>query len=64
MLETGPQQQAIGSAFAYDPTAMEGRYMHLQLTPKMWTELEAKGDINPDRHWHLASDDWLEECLG
>ena len=62
--ETGPSQQADGSAWAYDRTAQEGRYMHLQLTPKMWTFLEERGDVSAARHWHLSSDDWLEECLG
>jgi len=40
-VEPGPlQQKRDGSAFAYDPSAMAGRYMHLQLTPRMWSDLE------------------------
>lgn len=55
-----------GSKFQYDAGAMQGRYMHLQLTPKMWRELEERGDILPpdERHWHLDNDDWLIDCLG
>lgn len=50
------------SKFKYEQTS-EGRYMHLQLTPDMWTELEQRGDIRTHRHWHLNSDDWLASCL-
>lgn len=34
MIEPGERQQELGSAFQFDPTATEGRYLHLQLTPK------------------------------
>eukprot|EP00613_Pedinella_sp_CCMP2098_P072149 CAMPEP_0171931508 /NCGR_PEP_ID=MMETSP0993-20121228/29500_1 /TAXON_ID=483369 /ORGANISM="non described non described, Strain CCMP2098" /LENGTH=542 /DNA_ID=CAMNT_0012571555 /DNA_START=24 /DNA_END=1652 /DNA_ORIENTATION=- len=54
----------LGSKFDHDGTAQAGRYMHLQLTPKMWMQLEERGDINALRHWHLSSDEWLEDCLG
>jgi hypothetical protein len=56
MVESGPMQKHPskgGSAFDYDPSSIQGRYMHLQLTPKMWMELEEKGDISTLRHWHL-----------
>jgi|MDSY01.1.fsa_nt_gb hypothetical protein len=60
-----PTRLKEGSKFAYDESAMEGRYMHMQLTPKMWTNLEERGDILPpgERHWHLDNDDWLIDCL-
>ena len=51
------------SKFNYDPTAMEGRYMHLQLTPPKWRELEAAGDIDTERHWHLKGDEWMDVCI-
>jgi hypothetical protein len=30
----------------------------------MWMDLEERGDIDPNRHWHMRSDQWMEECLG
>jgi len=71
-LADGPQQQrqgrrgAEGSRFRWDPSAADllGRYKHLQLTPKMWLDLEERGEMSPLRHWQLRSDGWLEECLG
>ena len=51
------------SKFDYDPTAMEGRYMHLQLTPPTWRLLEDNKDIDADRHWHLKGDEWMDERL-
>ena len=59
-------QQLNGSAFRYESGngALRGRYMHLQLTPDVWTELERRGAIAADRHWQLENDAWLEECLG
>lgn len=66
LITPGSGQQQRGSRFSYDSSAMEGRYLHLQLTPKMWQTLEERGDIKDpnDRHWHLSSDEWLEACLG
>ena len=43
------------SKFEYDGSAMEGRYLHLQLTPEEWRTLEQSGDIPPERHWHLKA---------
>jgi len=43
---------------------MEGRYLHLQLTPAAWRALEAAGAIPAERHAHLENDAWLEDCLG
>jgi len=65
-LAPGPDQQARGSAFRHETGngAMAGRYMHLQLSPAMWGELEDAGQLGKDRHWHLENDGWLEECLG
>lgn len=65
LIEPGPDQQQRGSRFQYDQRAMDGRYLHLQLTPQMWQTLERNGDIKSptDRHWHLSSDEWLEACL-
>ncbi|KAH8095003.1 hypothetical protein JL720_2272 [Aureococcus anophagefferens] len=59
-------QQLNGSAFRYESGngALRGRYMHLQLTPDVWSELEKPGAIAADRHWQLENDAWLEECLG
>ncbi|KAH8057117.1 hypothetical protein JL721_9857 [Aureococcus anophagefferens] len=59
-------QQLNGSAFRYESGngALRGRYMHLQLTPDVWSELEKRGAIAADRHWQLENDAWLEECLG
>ena len=61
-----PSRPLPGSKFSYDPTAMEGRYMHMQLTPAMWVGLEERRDVLPlgERHWHLDNDDWLIDCLG
>lgn len=40
------------------------RYLHLQLTPTAWSQLEDKGDIPSDRHDHLESDQWwMRRCL-
>jgi hypothetical protein len=51
------------SKFNYDPTAMEGRYMHLQLTPPTWRLLEDNKDVDVNRHWHLKGDEWMDECM-
>ena len=51
------------SKFNYDATAMEGRYLHLQLTPPTWRLLEENKDIDVDRHWHLKGDEWMEACM-
>jgi len=45
------------------PDAWEGRYMHLQLTPSMWNELERRGDLPKDRHSFLKNDQWIQTCL-
>jgi len=45
------------------PAQVEGRYMHLQLTPKMWQTLEKEGHMPADRHDFLKNDDWLEACM-
>merc|ERR1712190_649271 len=42
---------------------MPGRYMHLQLTPTMWEQLEAAGHLPADRHSFLINDEWIHECL-
>ena len=42
------------SKFEYDGSAMEGRYLHLQLTPEEWRTLEQSGDIPPDPRMLLA----------
>jgi len=52
------------SKFRYDATAKPGRYLHLQLTPAAWRELEHRGVLPADRHPHLHNDQWLDECLG
>mmetsp|Transcript_10772 Transcript_10772/g.35701 ORF Transcript_10772/g.35701 Transcript_10772/m.35701 type:complete len:547 (-) Transcript_10772:1026-2666(-) len=54
---------AATSKFRYEPHAHKGRYLHLQLTPKMWAALEAKNVIAATRHPHLHNDDWLDDCL-
>ena len=51
------------SKFEYDGSAMEGRYLHLQLTPEEWRTLEQSGDIPPERHWRLKGDEWMAECM-
>lgn len=51
------------SKFQYDGTAMEGRYMHLQLTPPTWKLLETNKDVDVDRHWHLKGDEWMDKCM-
>jgi hypothetical protein len=63
MIDTNPKQRTHeggASRFDFDHTATKGRYMHLQLTPKMWMELEEKGDISALRHWHLR---YIEEMV-
>jgi hypothetical protein len=40
------------------------KYIHLQLTPEMWTVLESAGDIPVKRHLHLEGDRWwMRRCL-
>lgn len=51
------------SVFGYDARALRGRYLHLQLTPRMWRDLEMDGSISSNRHWHLKNDGWMDECL-
>lgn len=58
------QQSDNASTFVYDRTALEGRYLHLQLTPNMWGALEDDGQLDERRHWHLHNDDWLDDCFG
>ncbi|CAK0873979.1 unnamed protein product, partial [Prorocentrum cordatum] len=40
-----------------------GRYMHLQLTPKMWAALEEKRHFPADRHTFLRNDEWQMNCM-
>lgn len=48
-----------------DYTCDEGcRYIHLQLTPKMWSDIEESGDLPKDRHFHTKGDHWwMRRCL-
>ena len=63
-----PARPAASFAVVSRPTQalLQGRYLHVQLTPKTWEKLEQKGAIpkDEDRHWQLSEDEWLEECLG
>lgn len=43
---------------------LEGRYLHLQLTPSMWNKLEDLGNIPAKRHPFLLNDEWQRECMG
>merc|ERR1712196_697358 len=47
-----------------DGNQVEGRYMHLQLSPKQWQALEKAGDMPAKRHGFLHNDEWLEQCMG
>lgn len=47
-----------------DGKHVEGRYMHLQLSPKMWEKLEQSGHMPPTRHEFLENDEWLAACMG
>jgi hypothetical protein len=39
-------------------------YIHLQLTPAMWSQLEEIGDIPKNRHVHTEGDQWwMRRCL-
>lgn len=49
--------------FGVNPAAPEGRYLHLQLTPKMWRQLEEAGELPSDRHAQLHGDEWMESCM-
>lgn len=39
------------------------KYLHLQLTPKMWTMLEDSNLIDSRRHEWLSNDEWWKTCL-
>eukprot|EP00658_Telonema_sp_P-2_P029343 TRINITY_DN22334_c0_g1_i3.p1 TRINITY_DN22334_c0_g1~~TRINITY_DN22334_c0_g1_i3.p1 ORF type:complete len:354 (+),score=26.56 TRINITY_DN22334_c0_g1_i3:172-1233(+) len=41
----------------------QGRYLHLQLTPSMWGEVEEQGEVPQARHWQLHGDEWMNTCL-
>lgn len=43
--------------------AVEGRYMHLQLSPVQWKVLEDKKVIPDMRHSFLKNDEWLQACM-
>jgi len=45
------------------PPQVEGRYMHLQLTPKMWQAISKAGHMPAKRHPFLHNDEWLEACM-
>ncbi|KAJ8607482.1 hypothetical protein CTAYLR_009432 [Chrysophaeum taylorii] len=62
--ELGKLNGDRSSTFRYDRRALEGRYMHLQLTPESWAELEARADMVRERHRHLENDGWVDECFG
>lgn len=43
------------------------RYLHMQLTPKMWQHFEEVGDLPKDRHVHTKGDKWWMDrysCVG
>jgi hypothetical protein len=62
-LKVDPRTQESKFRYETQGGALEGRYMHLQLTPAQWLELE-KSDIPVERHVHLENDNWLRKCLG
>jgi len=40
------------------------RYLHMQLSPKMWDSLEDLGDIPKEKHIHFKGDSWwMRRCM-
>jgi hypothetical protein len=56
-------QQSYHFGLPKDGKQVEGRYMHLQLTPLMWQAMETKGLIAPQRVPFLDNDEWLKACM-
>jgi len=56
-------QKSYHFGYPKDGDFVEGRYMHLQLSPAMWAQIEEGGDMLKDRHPFLRSDEWLENCM-
>eukprot|EP00466_Bigelowiella_natans_P014426 jgi/Bigna1/67214/fgenesh1_pg.3_\ len=40
-----------------------GRYLHVQATPRAWSEMERISDLSPTRHSLLQGDGWMRACL-
>mmetsp|Transcript_5373 Transcript_5373/g.8162 ORF Transcript_5373/g.8162 Transcript_5373/m.8162 type:complete len:273 (-) Transcript_5373:76-894(-) len=49
--------------FPIDWKAIKGRYLHIQISPEMWSHSENEEDISQERPDILHGDGWMDTCL-